>query len=202
MKRTVRKYFLLLFLSLLLFPFSFSFADTAEADFSYRVCEDDSAALLSYTGTGKIVTLPDEIDGHPVSLIESSCFLSAEKLSVILIPFSVTIEANAFSGCEALCQVIFLAEPMENTDVHFLLNCPEAMLYIRQDCSSLLSLAEAHDLPFTVFDTLYIANGKTKKLHFSTCSSVTDMSEKNKLFLFDRDEAVSLGFVPCKRCDP
>ncbi len=203
MKRTVLIHFFSLLLSLLLFlPLSTSLADTTEAEFTYRLCADDSAALLSYTGTEKTVTIPEKIDGHPVSFIESSCFLSSKKLSTVLIPFPVTIRSAAFNSCEALCQVIFLSDTGKNTDADLLSNCPDAMLYISQDCESLLSLAEENNIPFTIFDTLYIANGKTKKLHYPACASVKDMSEKNKLFLFDRDEAVSLGLVPCKRCNP
>ena len=203
MKRTDLKHISLLFLTLLLFlPLFSSLADTTEAEFTFRVCEDGSAALLSYTGTGKNVTIPEKIDSHPVSLIESNCFLSSEKLTTVLIPFTVTIRSAAFSSCEALCQVIFLSDPRENTDIDFLSNCPEATLYICQDCESLLSFAAENSIPFTAFDTLYIANVKTKKLHLSDCSSVKDMSEKNKLFLFDRDAALSLGLVPCKRCSP
>ena len=49
----------------------------------------------------------------------------------------------------------------------------------------------------------YIANKNTKKFHYPSCSSVDDMKEKNKLY-FDgsRDELISQGYVPCKRCNP
>ena len=49
----------------------------------------------------------------------------------------------------------------------------------------------------------YIANKNTKKFHYPSCSSVSDMKEKNKLY-FDgsRDELIDQGYVPCKRCNP
>jgi DNA-entry nuclease len=49
----------------------------------------------------------------------------------------------------------------------------------------------------------YIANKNTKKFHYPSCSSVSDMKEKNKLY-FDgsRDELIGQGYVPCKRCNP
>lgn len=49
----------------------------------------------------------------------------------------------------------------------------------------------------------YILNKNTKKFHYSGCSSVSEMSEKNKVaFNGTRDEAIAQGYVPCKRCNP
>lgn len=50
--------------------------------------------------------------------------------------------------------------------------------------------------------TTYIGNKNTKKFHYSWCSSVDDMKEKNKVSLSSREAAISKGYVPCKRCDP
>ena len=49
----------------------------------------------------------------------------------------------------------------------------------------------------------YVANKNTKKFHYPSCGSVSDMKEKNKLF-FDgtRDELIQKGYSPCKRCNP
>lgn len=49
----------------------------------------------------------------------------------------------------------------------------------------------------------YIANTNTGKFHYPSCSSVDDMKEENKmLFNGTRDELISEGYVPCKRCNP
>lgn len=48
----------------------------------------------------------------------------------------------------------------------------------------------------------YVANANTGKFHISSCSSVSKMSEGNKVFLSSRDEAINQGYVPCKRCNP
>ena len=51
--------------------------------------------------------------------------------------------------------------------------------------------------------TSYIANKNTKKFHYPSCSSVSDMKEKNKKPLnCTRDEAISQGYDPCGRCNP
>ena len=49
----------------------------------------------------------------------------------------------------------------------------------------------------------YVINTNTKKFHYSYCSSVDDMSEKNKRpSNEDRGSIISQGFVPCMRCNP
>ena len=48
----------------------------------------------------------------------------------------------------------------------------------------------------------YVGNANTGKFHEASCSSVDDMSENNKVFFSNRDDAVNQGYVPCKRCNP
>ena len=49
----------------------------------------------------------------------------------------------------------------------------------------------------------YICNTNTGKFHYPSCSSVKQMSEKNKLpFTGSRDEAIAQGYEACKKCNP
>lgn len=48
----------------------------------------------------------------------------------------------------------------------------------------------------------YIGNSNTLKFHRPDCSSVRQMSEANKVSFSSRDEAISAGYTPCKRCNP
>lgn len=49
----------------------------------------------------------------------------------------------------------------------------------------------------------YVLNKNTLKFHCASCSSVDDMSEKNKIFSDeDRDAIIAKGYDPCKRCNP
>lgn len=51
--------------------------------------------------------------------------------------------------------------------------------------------------------TTYILNTNTMKFHYPSCSSVDEMKEKNKqVFTGNRDDVISQGYVPCKRCNP
>ena len=49
----------------------------------------------------------------------------------------------------------------------------------------------------------YVLNTNSHKFHVPSCSSVDDMSERNKYY-FDgtREEAIDMGYDPCKRCNP
>ena len=49
----------------------------------------------------------------------------------------------------------------------------------------------------------YIGNANTKKFHYPECGAVSQMKEKNKVYLnCIRDEAIKDGYNPCGRCNP
>ncbi len=49
----------------------------------------------------------------------------------------------------------------------------------------------------------YILNTNTKKFHYPTCNSVSQMSEKNKKAVTaSRDEIIADGYSPCGNCKP
>ena len=48
----------------------------------------------------------------------------------------------------------------------------------------------------------YIGNSNTGKFHVSSCSSVSKMSDRNKVSFSTRNQAINQGYVPCKLCNP
>lgn len=51
--------------------------------------------------------------------------------------------------------------------------------------------------------TDYILNTNTKKFHYPWCSSVDQMSDKNKQFYTgNREDIIAQGYSPCGRCNP
>jgi hypothetical protein len=55
----------------------------------------------------------------------------------------------------------------------------------------------------TESSTTYILNTNTKVFHYPTCSSVEQMSEKNKKsYKGTRDGAIEQGYKPCGQCKP
>lgn len=55
----------------------------------------------------------------------------------------------------------------------------------------------------TPIETTYILNTNTKKFHFPTCSSASDIKPQNKEISGDnREDIIAHGYQPCKRCNP
>ena len=51
--------------------------------------------------------------------------------------------------------------------------------------------------------TTYVLNTNTKKFHYPSCSSVDQMSAKNKQdFTGTREQVIAMGYDACKRCNP
>jgi micrococcal nuclease len=48
----------------------------------------------------------------------------------------------------------------------------------------------------------YVGNSNTKKFHFPSCSSVPTIHPEHVVYFTTRDEAISAGYVPCKKCNP
>ncbi len=51
-------------------------------------------------------------------------------------------------------------------------------------------------------DVSYIGNRRTHKFHRSSCGSVGQMNERNKVEFENRSDALDAGYIPCKRCYP
>lgn len=54
----------------------------------------------------------------------------------------------------------------------------------------------------SVSETQYVGNKNSGKFHYSFCSSVENMSEKNRVFFAGRNEALKEGYEPCGACNP
>ena len=51
-------------------------------------------------------------------------------------------------------------------------------------------------------EAMYIGNKRSLRFHYPTCRSVTQMSEKNRIEFFSREEAIERGYKPCGDCNP
>ena len=74
-------------------------------DYSYT-SDGTEITITGYTGAGGAITIPDEIDGLPVTRIGNYAFYRCTGLTSVTIPDSVTSIGNyAFYRCTGLTSV-------------------------------------------------------------------------------------------------
>lgn len=81
------------------------YVKTEYTDLYYRFTlqKDGTAAISSYFGDEKSLTIPSEISGYPVTAIGEQCFSANKTITDVTIPDSVTvIGSSAFSSCRSL----------------------------------------------------------------------------------------------------
>jgi len=86
-------------------------AATAQQSGDFTYDSDGSVATITgYTGPGGVVTIPDTIDGLPVTAIAGGAFYASSLLFSVTIPRSVTdIGPSAFNFCPGLMSVTILS---------------------------------------------------------------------------------------------
>ena len=67
---------------------------------------------------------------------------------------------------------------------------------------SVESASLQRSLPSDDAESTFVGNKKTHVFHRPKCSSVGNMSEKNKVSISTREEAIEKGYKPCGKCDP
>ena len=88
-----------------------------------------AVAIVKYTGQGKDVIIPDQINGKPVTAIGEKAFMGCANLLDVTIPVTVTSMGGlAFSKCPNLTSVHFLGNaPVLGQDVFQ--DSPKATIY-------------------------------------------------------------------------
>ena len=110
MKNLLKTALCLLLCALLSLP---AFAEEGEemeewicGDYTYVLLEDGGARITDYEGEDAELSIPDELDGHPVREIGEEAFYWCDFLTTITLPDALTsIGDNAFSGCFSLTTV-------------------------------------------------------------------------------------------------
>ncbi len=110
-------------------------AKVQAGDFTYTTNVDNSITITGYVGSGGDVTIPNKIDGFPVTIIGNSAFYSCTNIISVVIGTNVaSIGSRAFTGCHSLTNVII---PESVTSIG-----EEAFIW----CDSLTSVA----IPYSV----------------------------------------------------
>ena len=77
-----------------------------ELTFRYRV-ENGGAVITKYDGNATLLTIPDELDGYPVTSIGERAFEGSEVVAVTLPEGLVSVGWFAFYDCRSLLNVTF-----------------------------------------------------------------------------------------------
>jgi hypothetical protein len=123
-----------------------------QAQFSYWT-QDDTVMILAYTDSGGAVTVPETIDGLPVTRLGDNSFTGAIAVTNVTIPDSVTsIGRWAFASCSNLTAIV-LGNGVTSIEDHAFYQCsslisvaiPDGVSNIQtgtfQYCTSLTSVA-------------------------------------------------------------
>lgn len=144
---------LIALLALLVSPAALATDYYTSGDFEYYFAKDSDAIVISsYTGSGKDLAIPSELDGHKVVRIGYAAFRDCTTLTRAVIPEGVTeIDEQAFEGCTALTDVV-IPEGVTKIEYGTFKNCtalsrvtiPETVSdiesYAFENCTSLRGL--------------------------------------------------------------
>lgn len=78
--------------------------ETPAEDFEYR--DGDFVVIEGYKGTDSIVVVPEQINGHPVTVINGNGFNLNSKVKGVSLPSGVTELSGTFNGNEVLQIVV------------------------------------------------------------------------------------------------
>lgn len=156
-------------------------------DYSYTVLEDGTAKITKYNSPREVLVLeiPEELDGHKVSIIGSNSFAGLSNFNVIYTPSGVkTIEKDAFKG-SSIKKAFLYKSALESID--------EAAFY---ECHSLIqvdmpaSLSNIGKNAFYYCENLNIAffRGDVKNID----ALAFNASNKVKLYIHESYAHISL----------
>ena len=143
-----------------------------------------------------------KVGHHGSSTSRSQAFLQAVKPKYAVISVGV---GNSYHHPEeeALQRLQSIGAEIYRTDLQGNIVCTTDGKNIAFNCNSVSGAevyADAAKNNTPAEEVVYIANKKSKKFHLESCASLPD--EENRIYLEDREEAISLGYTPCGTCKP
>lgn len=112
-----------LFVTLILLCLLAASASAQTADGFVCSIRDGSAVITGYTGSAAVLSIPDTLDGYPVTAIGYCAFRDCAFLTQVTLPEGVTaIGSNAFERCTSLKKVI-LPDSLASIGTHAFYAC-------------------------------------------------------------------------------
>ncbi len=73
---------------------------------------------------------------------------------------------------------------------------------VESKASSIPKTASDSEMPSDTVNIQYCANTKSLVFHKTTCGSAKNTKEENKYITDNREELITDGYTPCKKCNP
>ena len=137
MKRMITVILSLLMLCNLLYPVAY--ADNMEytsGDYSYVLNNDGTAQITGYYGDVQTLSVPDTLNGITVSSVGRRAFARCDFFNVILPETLVSIEEQAFAGCDSLVGIIIPLSVMHIGNDAFKACNENLLLYVAPDSAA------------------------------------------------------------------
>lgn len=184
------------FASILIFPCSF-FAAFVSVYYCFRLFTDDVSDSVLFNTVGYVVAII-----LTYQFLKLFIFIY-EKIKDYIEDFRTNAKFSKYLAASSLMIVLAL-----------LVICPFCLF--ASDIAGPSQNGNSKDLSviFAELDSIdeiensddvyrYVLNTNTHKFHYPSCSSVKQMSEKNKaLFTGTREEVTNMGYDPCGKCKP
>ncbi len=93
--------------------------------FVFRLQKNEELSLDYYQGDESVVTVPADIEGHPVTMLNEYAFAKNETITKVILPESIREIGNgAFGGCPYLEEIVLPSE-IELIDSYAFTFCPK-----------------------------------------------------------------------------
>ena len=174
------------------------FADTNDMSIVLRI--DYGETSFIFTGDASTSVERD--------LIARKANLDADVLKVSHHGSSTGTSSEFVKAVSPAYAVISCSDGTGNPTQDVLYALADTCVLITAQKGTIIIRSDAQSLPVSSVDTNdqqaanYVGNANSKVFHYSTCSSVAAMKDKNKVFFETKEQAESKGFRPCKNCSP
>ena len=180
-----------------------NYSDDAKSKGSNSSVKDE---LLKFTYEWKTWSGKKKI----LSLIACCClgWIVVSAIMGVLIPDADTSEEYQSSYDSNVGSVDSNSTTLESSSVSHIssddssLSVSSSSVSESTDSSSSSESSYGEDSSGSSGSESYVGNINTKKFHYSYCSSAGQMKDSHKIYFSSRDDAISSGYVPCKRCNP
>ena len=168
----------------------------------YKDFNNNSIVLKVNAGETAFLFTGDAEETAEKDILQAGYDLQAVKPKYAVISVGV---GNSYHHPEeeALQRLQSIGAEIYRTDLQGNIVCTTDGKNIAFNCNSVSGTevyADAAKNNTPAEEVVYIANKKSKKFHLESCASLPD--EENRIYLEDREEAISLGYTPCGTCKP